>query len=189
MHVMPSDGLTPLQRQIHWSAPSPVIEQGRRRTAFGLLLVLGVERLLREGRLRGPQARLAMAQTQAARILAAPVTGAQWKTRRGDVLRRDGDELAAALAAKARGEGELSPAACLIAACDLLDEVCEWLADGQLLGAAAPSALDRLRVAQVLLREHRFDGEERDDLPAPTRLDLEIAERDASTPSAWRDDE
>ena len=76
---MPNSSLTPLQRQIYWSAPSPVIERGRRRTAFGLLLILGVERLLREGRLRGPQARLAMAQAQAARLLAAPVTGAAWK--------------------------------------------------------------------------------------------------------------
>ena len=40
-----------------WSAPSPVIERGRRRTAVGLLLILGVERLLREGRLRGDQGR------------------------------------------------------------------------------------------------------------------------------------
>ena len=188
MQAMPNTGLTPLQRQIHWSAPSPVIEQGRRRTAFGLLLVLGCERLLHEGRLRGPQTRLAIAQIQAARLLAAPVTGAQWKTRRGDVLRGGDDELAAALVAQARGDGELSPAACLIAACDLLEEVCEWLADGQLLGAAAPAAIDRLRVAQVLLREHRFDGEERDDLPAPTRLDLEVAERDAQTPNAWLDE-
>ena len=136
LHLMPNSSLTPLQRQIYWSAPSPVIERGRRRTAFGLLLVLGVERLLREGRLRGPQARLAMAQAQAARLLAAPVTGAAWKTRRGDVLRHDGDELAAALVAKAMGdETELSAGACLISSCDLLDEICDWLSDGQLLGA------------------------------------------------------
>ena len=131
---MANSSLTPLQRQIYWSAPSPVIERGRRRTAFGLLLVLGVERLLREGRLRGPQARLAMAQAQAARLLAAPVTGAAWKTRRGDVLRHEGDELAAALVARAIGdETDLSAGACLIASCDLLDEICDWLADGQLV--------------------------------------------------------
>ena len=94
---MPSSSLTSLQRQIYWSAPSPLIERGRRRTAFGLLLILGCERLLREGRLHGPQARLAAAQIQAARLLAVPVTGARWKTRRGDVLRRDGDDLAAAV--------------------------------------------------------------------------------------------
>jgi hypothetical protein len=187
---MPNSSLTPLQRQIYWSAPSPVIERGRRRTAFGLLLILGVERLLREGRLRGPQARLAMAQAQAARLLAAPVTGAAWKTRRGDVLRSDGDELAAALVTKATGnQTELSAGACLIASCDLLDEICDWLAGGELLGAAAPSAIDRLRVAQVLLREHRFDGEERDDLPPPTRLDLVVEEQSGSTPNAWQDDE
>lgn len=188
---MDSASLTPLQRQIYWSAPAAVIEQGRRRTAFGLLLVLGCERLLREGRLRGPQARLAMAQAQAARLLVAPVTGARWKTRRGDVLRSDGDELAAALVARARGpeDEDLSPAACLIAACDLLDEVCDWLADGQLLGAAAPAAIDRLRVAQVLIREHRFDGEERDDLPPPSRLDLVVEEQSASTPNAWLDED
>ena len=186
---MANSSLTPLQRQIYWSAPSPVIERGRRRTAFGLLLVLGVERLLREGRLRGPQARLAMAQAQAARLLAAPVTGAAWKTRRGDVLRHEGDELAAALVARAIGdETDLSAGACLIASCDLLDEICDWLADGQLLGAAAPSAIDRLRVAQVLLREHRFDGEERDDLPPPSRLDL-VVEEQSSTPNAWVDDD
>jgi hypothetical protein len=185
---MDAASLTPLQRQIYWSAPSPVIEQGRRRTAFGLLLVLGVERLLREGRLRGAQARLAVAQAQAARLLVAPVTGARWKTRRGDVLRQDGDELAAALVARARGEGELSPAACMIAACDLLDEIVDWLADGALIGAAAPSAIDRIRVAQVLIREHRFDGEERDDLPPPSRLDL-VVEEQSSVPNAWQDDD
>ena len=187
---MDASSLSPLQRQIYWSAPAAVIERGRRRTAFGLLLVLGVERLLREHRLRGPQARLAMAQAQAARLLAAPVTGARWKTRRGDVLRQDGDELAAALVRHAQGpEDELSPAACLIAACDLLDEIADWLADGQLLGAAAPSAIDRLRVAQVLIREHRFDGEERDDLPPPSRLDLVVEEQASSTPNAWQDDD
>ncbi len=184
---MSNSSLTPLQSQIYWSAPAAVIERGRRRTAFGLLLVLGCERLLREGRLRGPQARLAAAQAQAARLLAVPVTGARWPTRRGDVLRRDGDELAAALTAKAMGT-EPSPASCLIAACDLLEEVIEWLVSGELRGAAAPAAIDRLRVAQVLLREHRFDGEERSDLPPPSRLDLVLEEQN-TTPSAWLDDE
>jgi hypothetical protein len=186
---MSNSSLTPLQRQIYWSAPSPVIERGRRRTAFGLLLILGVERLLREGRLRGGQARLAMGQAQAARLLSAPVTGAAWTTRRGDVLRMDGDELAAALVLNVTGgDPEFSPGASLIAACDLLDEICDWLADGQLIGAAAPSAIDRLRVAQVLLREHRFDGEERDDLPPPSRLDLVVEEQSGSAPNAWQDD-
>ena len=177
---MSNSSLTPLQRQIYWSAPSPVIERGRRRTAFGLLLILGVERLLREGRLRGDQARLAMGQAQAARLLSAPVTGAAWKTRRGDVLRMDGDELAAALVLNVTGgDPEFSPGASLIG---------DWLADGQLSGAAAPSAIDRLRVAQVLLREHRFDGEERDDLPPPSRLDLVVEEQSSSAPNAWQDD-
>ncbi len=185
---MPADDLTPLQRQIYWSAPAAVIERGRRRTSFGLLLILGCERLLREGRLRGPQARLAAAQAQAARLLAVGVTGARWSTRRGDVLRRDGDELAAALAARAAGD-EPSPGACLIAACDLLEEVVEWLEAGELRGAAAPAAIDRLRVAQVLLREHRFDGEERDDLPPPSRLDLVVDEQSAAMPNAWLDED
>lgn len=184
---MSSDSLTPLQSQIYWSAPAAVIERGRRRTAFGLLLVLGCERLLREGRLRGSQARLAAAQAQAARLLAAPVTGARWMTRRGDILRRDGDELAAAMVRRTAGD-DPSPGACLIAACDLIEEIVEWLADGQLYGAAAPAAIDRLRVAQVLLREHRFDGEERDDLPPPSRLDL-VVEEQSSTPNAWQDDD
>lgn len=185
---MPSSHLTPLQQQIYWSAPAAVIERGRRRTSFGVLLILGCERLLREGRLRGRQARLAAAQAQAARLLAVHATGARWPTRRGDALRKDGDELAAALAAKAAGD-EPSPAASLIAACDLLEEVVEWLQDGDLLGAAAPAAIDRLRVAQVLLREHRFDGEERDDLPPPSRLDLVVDEQSRSTPSAWLDED
>ncbi|MFM9125797.1 MAG: HAD family hydrolase [Actinomycetota bacterium] len=34
---MPSSHLTPLQQQIYWSAPSAVIERGRRRTSFGVL--------------------------------------------------------------------------------------------------------------------------------------------------------
>ena len=178
---MDAASLTPLQRQIHWSAPAAEIDGGRRRLAFGLLLVLGVERLIREGRLRGSQARLAAAQAQAARLLVGPVTGARWKTRRGDILRNGGDELAAALVARARGEGELSPAACMIAACDLLDEIVEWLADGELLGAAAPSAIDRIRVAQVLIRAHRFD----DDGDVPET----VAEPPtATTPNAWLDD-
>ncbi len=186
---MPADSLTPLQRQIYWSAPAAGIEHGRRRTAFGLLLVLGCERLLREGRLRGPQARLAAAQAQAARLLAVSVTGSRWVTRRGDVLRRDGDELAAALAARAvRGD---SPALALIAACDLLEEISEWLVSGELLGAAAPAAVDRLRVAQVLLREHCFDGEpdvatsEEARLEPRPQVDVE-AQR---TPGAWQDDD
>jgi hypothetical protein len=183
---MPSSHLTPLQQQIYWSAPSPVIERGLRRTSFGILLILGCERLLREGRLRGGQARLAAAQAQAARLLAATATGARWTTRRGDVLRKDGDELAAALIARAAGD-EPSPAGALIAACDLLEEVVEWLQAGELIGAAAPAAIDRLRVAQVLLREHRFDGEERDDLPAPSRLDLVVEAQ--SAPNAWQDDD
>ena len=83
---------------------------------------------------------------------------------------------------------ELSPAACMIAACDLLDEIVDWLADGALIGAAAPSAIDRIRVAQVLIREHRFDGEERDDLPPPSRLDL-VVEEQSSVPNAWQDDD
>ena len=148
---------------------------------------MGCERLLREGRLHGPQARLAAAQIQAARLLAVPVTGARWKTRRGDVLRRDGDDLAAALADKAAGL-EASPAGSLIAACDLLEEVIEWLAAGDLRGAAAPAAIDRLRVAQVLLREHQFDGSEDDDpLPASDR-ELVLDEQ-SSTPTAWVDED
>ncbi|MGI9117553.1 MAG: hypothetical protein ACR2JV_07955 [Gaiellales bacterium] len=188
---MHADALTPLQRQIYWSAPSPLIDGCRRRTAFGLNLVLGCERLLREGRLRGSQARLAMAQAQAARLLVAEATGARWLTRRGDVLRKGGDELAAALVTRARGtDDHLAPAASMIAACDLLDEICDWLADGQLLGAAAPAAIDRLRVAQVLVRQHVFEGDERDDLPPPTRMDIAVAEQASeTTPNAWLDDE
>lgn len=184
---MPPSSLTSLQRQIYWSAPSPLIEHGRRRTAFGLLLVLGCERLLREERLRGPQARLAAAQVQAARLLAVPVTGARWKTRRGDVLRRDGDDLAAALAANA-ARLESSPAGSLIAACDLLQEVIEWLAAGDLCGAAAPSAIDRLRVAQVLLREHQFDGESQADPQASSHREFVLDEQ-SSTPAAWVDED
>jgi hypothetical protein len=186
---MPSSSLTSLQRQIYWSAPSPLIEHGRRRTAFGLLLILGCERLLREGRLHGPPARLAAAQIQAARLLAVPVTGARWKTRRGDVLRRDGDDLAAALADKAAGL-EASPAGSLIAACDLLEEVIEWLAAGELRGAAAPAAIDRLRVAQVLLREHQFDASDLEDLEPPSQHELVLDEpSSSSTPTAWVDED
>lgn len=184
---MPASSLTPLQSQIYWSAPSPQIEHGRRRTAFGLLLVLGCERLLREGRLHGPQARLAAAQIQAARLLAVPVTGARWKTRRGDVLRRDGDALAAALAAKAAGV-EASPAGSLIAACDLLEEVIEWLAAGDLRGAATPAAIDRLRVAQVLLREHQFDGAGNDDTEPPADRELVLDEQSV-IPTVWVDED
>ncbi|MFM9123740.1 MAG: hypothetical protein ACKOSO_00850 [Actinomycetota bacterium] len=41
----------------------------------------------------------------------------------------------------------------------------------------------------MLLREHRFDGEERDDLPPPSRLDLVVDEQSRSTPSAWLDED
>ncbi|MSO47492.1 MAG: hypothetical protein EXQ67_05355 [Thermoleophilia bacterium] len=149
--------------------------------------MLGCERLLREGRLHGPQARLAAAQIQAARLLAVPVTGARWKTRRGDVLRRDGDDLAAALAAKAAGS-EASPAGSLIAACDLLEEVIEWLAAGALRGAAVPAAIDRLRVAQVLLREHQFDGEDHDDPQGLPHREL-VRDEPSSTPTVWVDED
>ncbi len=118
------------------------------------MLVLGCERLLREGRLRGRPARLAAAQAQAARLLAVGATGAGWPTRRGDILRRGDDRLASALTARAGTDP--SAAGRLLAAHDLLDEIAGWLRAGDLRGPAAPSAFDRLQVAQALLREHRF---------------------------------
>jgi hypothetical protein len=167
-------------RQIYWSAPAPGLDRGLRRLAFGLVLVLGCERLLREGRLRGRPARLAAAQAQAARLLAVEATGARWPTRRGDVLRGGGDRLAAALTQRAERDGA---AARLLAAHDLLDEIAEWLVAGALAGAAAPSAVDRLRVAQALLREHDLavppTGDDADTVPAA----------DAVVPSAWLDDD
>ena len=169
-------GLTATGQQIYWSAPAAALEGGRRRLAFALVLVLGCERLLREGRLRGRPARLAAAQAQAARLLAAQATGAGWQTRRGDILRRDGDRLASALTARARSDP--SDAGRLLAAHDLLDEIAEWLQAGDLRGPAAPSAVDRLRVAQALLREHRFAE------PALS----EAAPAPATTPNAWLDD-
>jgi hypothetical protein len=173
--------LTTVARQIYWSAPAESVDGGRRRLAFGLVLVLGCERLLREGRLRGRPARLAAAQAQAARLLAVAATGARWPTRRGDVLRRDGDRLARALAERATAGG--SGPARLLAAHDLLDEIAEWLQAGALTGPAAPSAVDRLRVAQTLLREHRL-GEAADELPAhePARPALVV-------PAAWLDED
>ena len=102
-------------------------------------------------------------------------------------MRRDGDDLAAALADKAAGL-EASPAGSLIAACDLLEEVIEWLAAGELRGAAAPAAIDRLRVAQVLLREHQFDGSEDDD-PVPVSDRELVLDEQSSTPTAWVDED
>ena len=169
-------GLTATGQQIYWSAPAAALEGGRRRLAFALVLVLGCERLLREGRLRGRPARLAAAQAQAARLLAAQATGAGWPTRRGDILRRDGDRLASALTARARSDP--SDAGRLLAAHDLLDEIAEWLQAGDLRGPAAPSAVDRLRVAQALLREHRFaEPASGETAPAP-----------GATPNAWLDE-
>jgi len=172
-------GLTATGQQIYWSAPAAALEGGRRRLAFALVLVLGCERLLREGRLRGRPARLAAAQAQAARLLAAQATGAGWPTRRGDILRRDGDRLASALTARARSDP--SDAGRLLAAHDLLDEIAEWLQAGDLRGPAAPSAVDRLQVAQALLREHRFGEPVVDAAPA--------ARPAAATPNAWADEE
>ncbi len=127
--------LTALQRQIYGSAPGPQHERGRRRTAFGLILVLGCERLLREGRIVGRLATLAAAQVQAARLLVVEATDARWPTRRGDLLRRRAEDgLAAALASRARTD-VTSAAAALVAAHDLLDEVVEWLLAGR---SAAP---------------------------------------------------
>ncbi|MEI6625172.1 MAG: hypothetical protein WCO40_02415, partial [Thermoleophilia bacterium] len=83
---------------------------------------------------------------------------------------------------------EASPAGSLIAACDLLEEVIEWLAAGELRGAAAPAAIDRLRVAQVLLREHQFDGAEDDDPEPPAHHEL-VLEEQSSTPTAWVDED
>jgi len=184
---MSADALTPLQRQIYWSAPAPGIERGLRRTSFGLLLLLRCEHLLREGRLRGPQARLAAGQAQAARLLAVRATGARWPTRRGDVLRRSGDPLATALVERAEGD-EPSIAANMLAAHDLIDEVIGWLGDGQLLGAAAPAAIDRLRVTQVLLREHSFADETADLLPPP-QAEPAVPLETATTPNAWLDED
>ena len=100
-----------------------------------------------------------------------------------------GDDLAAALSAKAAGL-EASPAGSLIAACDLLEEVIEWLAAGELRGAAAPAAIDRLRVAQVLLREHQFDSSDLDDLEPPSHHELVLDEpSSSSTPTAWVDED
>ena len=103
-------------------------------------------------------------------------TGAGWPTRRGDILRRDGDRLASALTARAGTDP--SAAGRLLAAHDLLDEIAGWLRAGDLRGPAAPSAFDRLQVAQALLREHRF-GEPlvREAPSAP------------ATPNAWVDDD
>jgi hypothetical protein len=171
--------LSPVARQIYWSAPAESLDGGRRRLAFGLVLVLGCERLLREGRLRGRPARLAAAQAQAARLLAVRATGAGWPTRRGDVLRRDGDRLARALAERA-ADGASDPAR-LLAAHDLLDEIAEWLQAGALAGPAAPSAVDRLRVAQALLREHRL-GE-------PAAAPPGAARPEAAVPAAWLDED
>ena len=186
--TMSADALTPLQRQIYWSAPAPGIERGLRRTSFGLLLLLRCEHLLREGRLRGPQARLAAGQAQAARLLAVSATGARWPTRRGDILRRDGDPLAAALIERGRTDPP-SAAATMLAAHDLIDEIIGWLGDGQLLGAAAPAAVDRLRVAQVLLQEHAFIDDDlaidRDPADAPA----EVTSVESSTPNAWMDED
>jgi hypothetical protein len=170
--------LTSVARQIYWSAPAASVDGGRRRLAFGLVLVLGCERLLREGRLRGRPARLAAAQAQAARLLAVGATGARWQTRRGDILRRGDDRLASALSDRLTGDD--STTSRLIAAHDLLDEIAEWLVAGELAGAAAPSAVDRLRVAQALLREHRAG----DPVEEPTHLGPPVL-----VPSAWLDDE
>jgi hypothetical protein len=186
--AMSADALTPLQRQIYWSAPAAGIERGLRRTSFGLLLLLRCEHLLREGRLRGPQARLATGQAQAARLLAVSATGARWPTRRGDVLRRAGDPLADALIERGRSDPP-SAAATMLAAHDLIDEIIGWLGDGQLLGAAAPAAIDRLRVAQVLLQEHAFVD---DDLAVdrePTATPVEAPTAPSSTPNAWMDED
>jgi hypothetical protein len=69
-----------------------------------------------------------------------------------------------------------------MAAHDLLEEIGEWLVSGALTGAAAPSAVDRLRVAQALLREHRLDEPPAaDDAPPPGQ--------GVVVPSAWLDDE
>lgn len=172
--------LTAEQRQLYRSAPGPVHEHGRRRLAFGLILALGCERLLREGRIVGRVATLAAAQVQAARMLCVEATGARWPTRRGDLLRRRVDDrLAVALARRAHAAPD-SAAAALVAAHDLLDEVAEWLAAGALSGAAVPSALDRLRVAQALLREHRFDE------GAPDAAEADDGPR---APSTWLDDD
>ena len=176
--------LTALQRQIYGSAPGPQHERGRRRTAFGLILVLGCERLLREGRIVGRLATLAAAQVQAARLLVVEATDARWPTRRGDLLRRRAEDgLAAALASRARTD-VTSAAAALVAAHDLLDEVVEWLLAGSLGGAAAPAAIDRLRVAQALLREHRFDDAE------PLSAGSAPAEAAGATaPASWLDED
>ena len=71
-----------------------------------------------------------------------------------------------------------SAAGRLLAAHDLLDEIAGWLRAGDLRGPAAPSAFDRLRVAQALLREHRF-GE------PLARTDAEPT----TVPNAWVDDD
>jgi hypothetical protein len=92
-----------------------------------------------------------------------------------------------------RAEGDYpSVGANMLAAHDLIDEVIGWLADGTLLGPAAPAAIDRLRVAQTLLREHSFA----DDDAAPTDESTEAPIPDPITvvetepaPNAWLDED
>ena len=130
--------LTPVGQQIYWSAPARVSIGGcaaSRCARAGARLPSGC--CARGGCADGRHG-LAAAQAQAARLLAVGATGAGWPTRRGDALRPGGDRLAAALARRAGLGG--SPAAQLLAAHDLLDEITEWLLAGALGGPAAPSA-------------------------------------------------